>query len=94
METYENLIGRFAFSRAGHDKGSLYAIVAANERSLSLADGAIKKLAAPKEKNRRHLQLTNASLPPELISRLREGSLRDEELMRALRLYQKEHGQF
>lgn len=93
MEIQENLVGRFAFSRAGHDKGRLYVILAAGERSVTLADGDIKKLASPKVKNRRHVQMTKEALPPELLERLREGRLRDEELNRELRLYNKKINQ-
>lgn len=89
MEMQENLTGRFAVSRAGHDKGRLYVVLAADERSMTLADGNLRKLASPKAKNRRHVQLTNASLSPKLLTRLREGTARDEELNRELRIYDK-----
>lgn len=89
MEIPENVTGRFVISRAGHDKGNVYVCLAADERGLVLADGESKKLAAPKRKNRRHIQLTNASLTRELADRLRSGKVRDEELARELRLYRK-----
>ena len=43
--------GMLAYSLAGHDKGSLYYIVKADEKFVWLSDGKLKDTASPKRKN-------------------------------------------
>lgn len=56
------MVGKLAVSRAGHDKGTLYLIVKEEGNSVYLADGVIKKYAAPKKKNRKHIQPIHSGL--------------------------------
>ena len=49
--------GMLAYSLAGHDKGSLYYIVKADERFVWLSDGKLKNADSPKRKNRKHIQV-------------------------------------
>ena len=49
--------GMLAYSLAGHDKGSLYYIVKADEKFVWLSDGKLKDTASPKRKNRKHIQV-------------------------------------
>ncbi|MBO4584302.1 MAG: KOW domain-containing RNA-binding protein [Clostridia bacterium] len=42
-------------SRAGHDKGRVYAVLSVKEGFAELADGELRKLARPKRKNVIHL---------------------------------------
>ncbi len=60
------MIGRFVVSKAGHDKGTVYVVAACEGESLYLADGRLKKADAPKKKNRKHVQLTNSGVEPQL----------------------------
>ena len=46
----------FARSLAGHDKGKLYIVLAADEKKLLLTDGKLRPLGKPKSKNRIHIQ--------------------------------------
>ena len=49
--------GMLAYSLAGHDKGSLYYIVKADERFVWLSNGKLKNTDSPKRKNRKHIQV-------------------------------------
>ncbi|MBQ3895032.1 MAG: KOW domain-containing RNA-binding protein [Clostridia bacterium] len=42
-------------SRAGHDKGRVYAVIAVENGVASVVDGELRKTAKPKRKNVRHL---------------------------------------
>lgn len=42
-------------SRAGHDKGRVYAVLEVNGGFARLADGGLRKIASPKRKNVKHL---------------------------------------
>ena len=44
-------------SRAGHDAGRLYLVVAAREGRLLLCDGRLRRLANPKCKSPRHVRV-------------------------------------
>ncbi|MBQ7839026.1 MAG: hypothetical protein IJ390_00840 [Lachnospiraceae bacterium] len=50
------MVGKLAVSLAGHDKDTLYLIIKEEGDSIYLVDGVYKKYAAPKKKNRRHIQ--------------------------------------
>ena len=49
--------GMLAYSRAGHDKDTLYYIVKADDRFVWLSDGVLKPVEAPKKKSLRHIQV-------------------------------------
>lgn len=50
-------IGQAVISRAGHDRGKAYVITAVEEPPfVSIADGRLKKLEAPKKKKCMHLE--------------------------------------
>lgn len=77
----DSLIGRFATSRAGHDKTKLYVIVAEEGDFVSLCDGRLKTMDKPKKKRRKHIQLINCTVNDGLLQRLCEnGKVRDEEI--------------
>ncbi len=61
------MIGKYATSKAGHDKGKLYVIVDANDTHIWLADGEAKKIGAPKKKNARHVQIINETVDEALL---------------------------
>lgn len=63
-------------STAGHDKGSWYAAVRQDETGVYIADGRRRKLAAPKRKNPKHLEITR--------KRITLGGLTDKQLRKAL----------
>ncbi len=71
-----------ARATAGHDRGTLYLVLAEDGDRLLLADGKLRKLSCPKRKNRRHVIFLPGLL--EAVSgKLRE-PLTDAALRRAL----------
>lgn len=53
--------GQFVRSKAGRDKGTLFLVVGiADEEHVYIADGACRKMKAPKRKKNKHLQKHNA----------------------------------
>jgi large subunit ribosomal protein L14e len=55
----ESVIGRFAWSIAGRDKGRLFIITAvADDNHVMVADGDIRRVEKPKKKKLKHLALT------------------------------------
>lgn len=95
MKPTETITGMFAFSKAGHDKGSIYIIIEETQEYVYLADGWIKTLANPKKKNRRHIQVIKKDTDKELADRLlqTDDSVTNEEIRRAIKLYQQEQSQ-
>ncbi len=83
-----NMIGNFATSKAGHDKGNCYVIVAEEEDFVYLCDGRLKKLAAPKKKRKKHIQIVNRTVAPKLAERLdRQEPVADEEIKYEIKQY-------
>ena len=77
--------GMLAYSLAGHDNGSLYYIVKADERFVWLSDGKLKNADSPKRKNRKHIQVIKkgteevpAPLTNEAVKRIIKQYLRKE----------------
>lgn len=50
MERRENMVGMFATSKAGHDKGQMYIIIKEEGNFVYLADGRTRTLEKPKKK--------------------------------------------
>ena len=59
------MTGEFAFSLAGHDKGTLYLIIREDRENVFLADGVYKTWAAPKKKNKKHIQTAHSDISQE-----------------------------
>ena len=51
------MIGKLAYSKAGHDKHTLYMIVGEDAESVYLCDGRLRTVDHPKRKNKKHIQL-------------------------------------
>ncbi|MBE5891929.1 MAG: hypothetical protein E7286_00975 [Lachnospiraceae bacterium] len=82
------MVGRFAVSKAGHDKAKVYVITAEEGDFVYLCDGCLKTLAKPKKKRTKHIQCVNAQVPQELLERLESGALvRNEEIKYAIKTY-------
>ena len=63
-----------AVSRAGHDRGTVYVVLDADETYLWLADGKRKLLEKPKKKKQMHVQIIK-HLPEELLGRMQSITL-------------------
>ena len=79
---------KLAISRSGHDKDSIYVIVKEEANMVYLADGNLKPLEKPKKKNRKHSQIIK-KLPKEITEVFTQENFRNEEIKRAVKLYQK-----
>lgn len=82
---------KLAVSRSGHDKDSLYVIVKEEANLVYLADGKGKPIEKPKRKNRKHIQIIK-NLPKDITEVFTQENFRNEEIKRAIKLYQKQTG--
>lgn len=82
------MIGRFARSKAGHDKDTFYVIVAQEGEFVYLSDGRLKPPDKPKKKRIRHVQPIACAVQEELLGRLQRGErVYPEEIKYALKQY-------
>lgn len=79
---------KLAVSRSGHDKDNLYVIIKEEANVVYLADGKLKPIEKPKKKNRKHIQIIK-NLPKEITEVFTQQDFRNEEIKRAIKLYQK-----
>ena len=83
META--MTGMLAVSKAGHDKRKLYVIAGEDSEYVYLADGRKRTAAAPKKKNKKHIQI---------IRRMKMEKPNDDysdlEIKRTIKMYQEE----
>ena len=82
MDRYE--IGMLARSKAGHDKGHVYVILQIDEAYVYLTDGSGRKLANPKKKKKKHVQL--------ICEKHELSGLDDVAIKRILKLFEKGTG--
>jgi len=81
------MVGKFAISKSGHDKGSIYVIVKEEADSVFLADGRLKLVEKPKRKNKKHIQIIK-KLPDKIIEVLKDQeNFQNETIKRAIKLY-------
>ena len=86
----EDLIGRFALSKAGHDKDKCYVIVDADERFCYLCDGKYHTLHKCKKKSIKHVSICNDRVPVEIYERLLEKEkIFDHEIKYAIKMQEK-----
>lgn len=81
------MIGKFATSKAGHDKTKLYVIMNEDSEYVYLVDGDLKPLDKPKKKRKKHIQIINRV--DEIIqNKLETGQIiYNEDIKRAIKLY-------
>ena len=79
---------KFAVSKAGHDKDSIYVIIKEEADMVYLADGKLKPLEKPKKKNKKHIQIIK-KLPKEITEVFTQENFRNEEIKRAIKLYRR-----
>lgn len=83
------MTGQFAASKAGHDKGVLYIVVAEEGDFVYLSDGRSRRPDRPKKKRRKHIQPINAEADENLKARLLAGeTVRPEEVRYAIRQFE------
>ena len=81
------MIGKFATSKAGHDKTKLYIIINEDLEYVYLVDGDLKPLEKPKKKSKKHIQIINKV--DEIIQNKLETKqiIYNEDIKRAIKLY-------
>ena len=81
------MIGKFATSKAGHDKTKLYIIINEDLEYVYLVDGDLKPLDKPKKKSKKHIQIINKV--DEIIQDKLETKqiIYNEDIKRAIKLY-------
>lgn len=83
MERFEP--GMLAWSRAGHDSGQLYVIMAVEDEYVYLTDGRLKPLEKPKKKKKKHVQVLR-KIPQEL-EYMSEKNIKNEDIRRVIRRF-------
>ena len=84
----EKMIGQFAVSKAGHDKDSLYVIVAQEGEFVFLCDGKAKTPEKPKKKKLKHIQPIKRTVDEKLLQKLQTGEkVYPEEIRYAIKQY-------
>lgn len=78
------MVGHFATAKAGHDKDTLYVIVAEEGDFVLLCDGRLKKLSHPKKKRKKHIQLIDRSVPEALVQDILAHTASDEQIKQVL----------
>lgn len=85
MMQYE--IGMLVRSKSGHDQGKVYVIMDMQAEYLFLVDGKIRKLSNPKKKSMKHVQGIHLILD-EIVQKRQDNALIDENIKRAIKLYE------
>ena len=81
------MIGKFATSKAGHDKTKLYVIIKEDSEYVYLADGDLKPFEKPKKKSKKHIQIINR-VDETIQNKLETGQIiYNEDIKRAIKLY-------
>ena len=82
MDRYEK--GMLAKSKAGHDAGHVYVILAADAAYVYLVDGSVRTMEKPKKKKKKHVQIIN--------EKYELSGMDDVGIKRILKLFDKETG--
>lgn len=69
------MVGKFAISRAGHDKEQVYVIVAKEGDFVYLCDGKYRSVQKPKKKRIKHIQIIEHTVDEELLRKLRNAEM-------------------
>ena len=79
------MIGMLAVSKAGHDKRKIYVITGEDDEYVYLADGRKRTVAAPKKKNKKHIQIIS-----KIQTERPNDGYSDLEIKRTIKRYQEE----
>lgn len=80
-----DMVGMFAMSKAGHDKGIVYLIVKEEAEYVYLLDGRLKSAEKPKKKNKKHIQIIKKEADDTLKEKLLNGGrIYNEEIRKAI----------
>lgn len=80
------MVGMFAVSLAGHDKGQMYLVIEEEDDMVYLADGKSRKLENPKKKKKKHLQVIKTDVDIMLADKLKKKqTIYNEEIKSAIK---------
>lgn len=80
------MVGMFAISLAGHDKGQMYVILKEDGEYVYLSDGSLRPIDKPKKKKRKHIQPVKSNLNEVLIHKLQNAQpIYNEEIKFAIK---------
>lgn len=86
------MIGKFATSKAGHDRSETFVIVAVEGDFVYLCDGRCRTVSKPKKKRRKHMQLIERTVNEELLVKLQNReTVTDEQIKYALKTLKQEN---
>ncbi|MBR5579389.1 MAG: hypothetical protein IKW28_10405 [Lachnospiraceae bacterium] len=81
-------IGYLATSKAGHDKGKVFVIIAEENEYLWIADGKARTVLHPKKKKKKHVQIIKVLEDDHVIQSLKDGkTVKEEDIRRIIKLY-------
>ena len=81
------MLGMFAVSTAGHDKGRMYLVIKEEGDSVYLVDGNLRTLENPKKKKKKHLQIIKKDVDQTLMQKLiNKQTLYNEEIKHAIKI--------
>lgn len=81
------MLGMFAVSTAGHDKGRMYLVIKEEGDSVYLVDGNLRTLENPKKKKKKHLQIMKKDVDQTLMQKLiNKQTLYNEEIKHAIKI--------
>ena len=87
------MIGMLAYSKAGHDKQTLYMIVGEDSEYVYLSDGKLKPVEHPKKKNKKHIQPVKKGYDESVREKLKSKQpVRNEEIKRVIKIFQTQGG--
>ena len=93
MQTASETGVRFAVSKAGHDRGTVYCIIAETPDAFYLSDGKTRTVERPKKKNKKHVQLIK-DLPEEIRAMcFQNGAFYDEGIRYAIKCRMRQTGE-
>lgn len=81
------MIGMLAIAKSGHDKNSIYLIIAEDQEYVYLVDGIYKTIAKPKKKNRKHIQIIKKNKYNEMKKLIDDQMITNEMVKREIKLY-------
>lgn len=80
----EYRLGYFARSLCGHDKDRLYMIVSEDGEMVGLCDGVHRRLANPKMKKKKHIQMMRSEKMAEAFPALIQSADADTKIKKAV----------
>ena len=87
-----HMTGKFATSKAGHDKSQLYVIVAEEEDFVYLCDGKYRTVSKPKKKRKKHIQIIDRTVDAVLLEKLlKREKITDEQIKYAVKIYKQQY---